>query len=175
MFQGTANTAYQPVPPTNTAYQPVPPANTSYQPVPPANTAYQPGPPASTAYQPVPQATSPYQPVPAAPIPSQPKPGQFGATPYPVPREFTPVNNAVVQGPGSVQPPSPSHAAPMQPAVTASPPPTIQTVDTSNVPGICLSIYLFFLVGKFIMFSIIWILYPWIILILLYLLFSDKL
>ncbi|PON84807.1 Guanine nucleotide-binding protein, beta subunit [Trema orientale] len=115
LYPGTANAAYQP--PSNTAYQPVPPSNTAYQPVPPANTAY--------------------QPVPSASIPSQLKPGgSFGVTPYPVPREFTPVTNpGVVQGPGSMQPPSPTHTAPVQPAVNTAPPPTIQTVDTSNVPA----------------------------------------
>ncbi|PON74322.1 Guanine nucleotide-binding protein, beta subunit [Parasponia andersonii] len=115
LYPGTANAAYQP--PSNTAYQPVPPSNTAYQPVPPANTAY--------------------QPVPSASIPSQLKPGgSFGVTPYPVPREFTPVANpGVVQGPGSMQPPSPTHTAPVLPAVNTAPPPTIQTVDTSNVPA----------------------------------------
>lgn len=58
--------------------------------------------------------------------------------PSPPPRGFMPVTNpGVVQGPtmGSVQPPSPQSAT-VQPSVTAAaPPPTIQTADTSNVPG----------------------------------------
>jgi protein transport protein SEC31 len=37
-----------------------------------------------------------------------------------------------------MQPPSPTQSAPVQPAVApAAPPPTVQTVDTSNVPGNC--------------------------------------
>lgn len=84
-----------------------------------------------------------YQSVPSVPLPSQPTPPfghnvPFGVPPYVQPTEFTPVPNpGVVQGPGSIQPPSPSHAAPVQPVVTAPPPPppTVQTADTSNVPG----------------------------------------
>jgi hypothetical protein len=35
-----------------------------------------------------------------------------------------------------MQPPSPTQAASAQPTITpAAPPPTVQTVDTSNVPG----------------------------------------
>lgn len=48
------------------------------------------------------------------------------------------MNNSAVQRPGMnpVQPPSPTQPAPVQSAVTpAAPPPTVQTVDTSNVPG----------------------------------------
>ena len=83
-----------------------------------------------------------YQPVPSVPLPTQPIPPvglnrQFGVPPYAAPREFTPVTNpGLVQGPGLVQPPSPSHAAPVHPAATPSAPlPTVQTADTSNVPG----------------------------------------
>lgn len=83
-----------------------------------------------------------YQPVPSVPLPTQPIPPvglnrQFGVPPYAAPREFTPVTNpGVVQGPGLVQPPSPSHAAPVHPAATPSAPlPTVQTADTSNVPA----------------------------------------
>ena len=58
--------------------------------------------------------------------------------PTPTQRGFMPVNSGVVQRPGMgpMQPPSPTQQAPVQPAITpAAPPPTIQTVDTSNVPG----------------------------------------
>lgn len=58
--------------------------------------------------------------------------------PTPPPRGFIPVNSGVVQRPGigSMQPRSPTQAASAQPTVTpAAPPPTVQTVDTSNVPG----------------------------------------
>ncbi|TQE13024.1 hypothetical protein C1H46_001399 [Malus baccata] len=55
------------------------------------------------------------------------------------PRGFMPVTNpGVVQGPhvGSLQPPSPTHQAPARtPVAAAAPPPTIQTVDTANVPA----------------------------------------
>lgn len=55
------------------------------------------------------------------------------------PRVFVPVSNSGVQRPGmsSSQPPSPTQPAPTQPPVVvpAAPPPTVQTVDTSNVPG----------------------------------------
>ena len=57
------------------------------------------------------------------------------------PRGFMPVTGpGAVQGPtmGSVQPPSPQ-STPVQPSVTAvAPPPTIQTADTSSVPGNCI-------------------------------------
>lgn len=58
--------------------------------------------------------------------------------PTPPPRVFVPVSNLGVQRPGmsSSQPPSPTQPAPVQlPVVPAAPPPTVQTVDTSNVPG----------------------------------------
>lgn len=50
---------------------------------------------------------------------------------------FMSVNSGVVQGshPGSLQPSSPP--APARPSVAPAPPPTIQTVDTSKVPGKC--------------------------------------
>jgi hypothetical protein len=48
-----------------------------------------------------------------------------------------PVNSGVQRpGVGPMQPPSPTQAASAQPTITpAAPPPTVQTVDTSNVPG----------------------------------------
>lgn len=58
--------------------------------------------------------------------------------PTPTQRGFMPVNSGVVQRPGMgpMQPPSPTQQAPVQQAITpAAPPPTIQTVDTSNVPA----------------------------------------
>ena len=57
--------------------------------------------------------------------------------PTPTPRGFMPVNSGVVQRPGMgpMQPPSPTQQAPIQPAITPAAPPTVQTVDTSNVPG----------------------------------------
>lgn len=52
------------------------------------------------------------------------------------PRVFMPVTNPGGHGMSSSQPPSPTQPAPVQPpAVPAAPPPTVQTVDTSNVPG----------------------------------------
>lgn len=62
--------------------------------------------------------------------------------PAPPSRGFMPVPNpGSVQLPGvggMVQPPSPTHSAPTQPAVAPpAPPPTVQTADTSNVPGNC--------------------------------------
>lgn len=87
----------------------------------------------------------PMQPGPgsAAPLTSQvaPVPGNkpHVVAPSPPPRGFMPVTNSgVVQGPhpGSLQPPSPTHQAPARASVAAAaPPPTIQTVDTSNVPA----------------------------------------
>lgn len=58
--------------------------------------------------------------------------------PSPNVRGFAPVTNPGVQRPNvsAMQPPSPTQAAPVQPpASPAVPPPTVQTVDTSNVPG----------------------------------------
>uniref|UniRef100_A0A7N2LHI2 Uncharacterized protein n=1 Tax=Quercus lobata TaxID=97700 RepID=A0A7N2LHI2_QUELO len=79
--------------------------------------------------------------VPAAPITSQPGsvPGHtmpHVVAPTPSLKGFMPVNSAVVQrsGMGSMQPHSPTQAASVQPTITpAAPPPTLQTVDTSNV------------------------------------------
>ncbi|XP_057976811.1 protein transport protein SEC31 homolog B [Malania oleifera] len=71
------------------------------------------------------------------PVPGQKMP-QIVA-PAPAPRGFMPViNSGVAQRPGigTLQPTSPTHLAPVQPAITpAAPPPTVQTVDTSNVPA----------------------------------------
>ncbi|KAI4382981.1 hypothetical protein MLD38_008868 [Melastoma candidum] len=51
-------------------------------------------------------------------------------------RGFTPVTNPGVVPMPVMQPPSPRQPAPVQPVVTpAAPPPTVQTADTSNVPG----------------------------------------
>ncbi|KAI8546856.1 hypothetical protein RHMOL_Rhmol07G0152000 [Rhododendron molle] len=58
--------------------------------------------------------------------------------PTPVSWGFMPVTSARVQRPGMgpTQPSSPTQPAQVQPAITpASTPPTIQTVDTSNVPA----------------------------------------
>ncbi|XP_050210185.1 protein transport protein SEC31 homolog B [Mercurialis annua] len=59
--------------------------------------------------------------------------------PTPATMGFRPVTNpGAVQRPGmsSMQPPSPTESASVQPtAAPAAPPPTVQTVDTSNVPG----------------------------------------
>lgn len=62
--------------------------------------------------------------------------------PAPPSRGFMPVPNpGTVQLPGMglSQPPSPpTQSTPTQPALTApAPPPTVQTADTSNVPGNC--------------------------------------
>lgn len=61
-----------------------------------------------------------------------------GVTPTPGPRGYMQVNNAGVQRPGMgpMQPPSPTHSsAPSAPVAPAASPPTVQTADTSNVPG----------------------------------------
>lgn len=58
--------------------------------------------------------------------------------PTPASRGFMPVTGAGVQRPGMgiTQPSSPTQPAQVQPAITpAARPPTVQTVDTSNVPG----------------------------------------
>ncbi|XWS77372.1 hypothetical protein CRYUN_Cryun01aG0255700 [Craigia yunnanensis] len=76
-------------------------------------------------------------------------PSQMGSVPGPkmpqvvaptsTPMGFMPVTNtSVVQRPGMgpMQPPSPTQSASIQPtAAPAAPPPTVQTVDTSNVPA----------------------------------------
>ncbi|KAL0425671.1 UNVERIFIED_CONTAM: protein transport protein SEC31B [Sesamum radiatum] len=59
-------------------------------------------------------------------------------TPTPPSRGFMPVSSSGVQRPGMnpLQPPSPTQPAPVKAPVTpAAPPPTVQTVDTSNVPA----------------------------------------
>lgn len=102
---------------------------------------------ANPTYQPVPHGN-----VPAAPIISQPGsvPGHtmpHVVAPTPSLKGFMPVNSAVVQRPGigSMQPHSPTQAASVQPTITpAAPPPTVQTVDTSNVPGIYIYIFINF-------------------------------
>lgn len=91
-----------------------------------------------------------YQPVPPGPGSLGPITSQSGQIPGPkmpqvvaptlTSRGFMPMPNPAgsVQRPGmgSIQPPSPKQTAPVQPSATpAAPPPTIQTVDTSNVPG----------------------------------------
>ncbi|KAK9912993.1 hypothetical protein M0R45_036821 [Rubus argutus] len=66
------------------------------------------------------------------PVPSN----KMGPAVVPSPQSgFMAVNSGVVQGshPGSLQPSSPP--APARPSVAPAPPPTIQTVDTSKVPG----------------------------------------
>lgn len=57
--------------------------------------------------------------------------------PHPGPKGFMPISNAGVQRPGmsSMQPPSPQAAPAQSPVTPAAPPPTVQTADTSNVPG----------------------------------------
>lgn len=89
-------------------------------------------------YQPIPPGTGP-----AVPVTPQPGsvPGHNMAqivAPTPPRQGFMPVNAGMVQRPvmGSMQPPSPTQAAAAaQPTLTpAAPPPTVQTVDTSNVP-----------------------------------------
>lgn len=54
--------------------------------------------------------------------------------PTTTPWGYVPVNSG--SGMGPMQPPSPTQQGPVQPAITpAAPPPTVQTVDTSKVPG----------------------------------------
>ncbi|KAL7158037.1 hypothetical protein ABFS83_02G116000 [Erythranthe nasuta] len=93
-----------------------------------ANPSYQAGPPGIPAYG---VNTSQVGPTVGQQMPHV-------LAPTPAPRGFMPVNNAGVQRPGMnpVQPPSPTQPAPVQAAVApAAPPPTVQTVDTSNVPA----------------------------------------
>ncbi|KAG8391173.1 hypothetical protein BUALT_Bualt01G0160200 [Buddleja alternifolia] len=93
-----------------------------------ANPSYQAGPPGVSAYG---ANTSQVGPAPGQKMPQV-------LAPTPPPRGFTPMSNSGVQRPGMnpVQPPSPTQPAPMQaPATPAAPPPTVQTVDTSNVPA----------------------------------------
>ncbi|XAR63484.1 hypothetical protein NMG60_11023433 [Bertholletia excelsa] len=89
-------------------------------------------------YQPVPPGSGSLGQVPsqAGPVPGHKMSQVF--PPTPASRGFVPVTNSGVQRPGMVpkQPPSPTQSAQVQPAVTpAAPPPTIQTVDISNVPA----------------------------------------
>ncbi|GAB4828035.1 Protein transport protein Sec31B [Ancistrocladus abbreviatus] len=92
------------------------------------NPPYQSGPPGPGSFSPmVPQP---------GPVLGQKLPQVVAPTP--TPRGFMPVTNSGVAqrpGMGSTQPSSPTQSSPAQPAVApAAPPPTIQTVDTSNVP-----------------------------------------
>ncbi|XP_012065636.2 protein transport protein SEC31 homolog B [Jatropha curcas] len=93
---------------------------------------------ANPAYQPV------QPPAGSGPVASQVGPISGNKIPQVVaptstPMGFRPVTNSgVAQRPGisSMQPPSPTQSANVQPAVApAAPPPTVQTVDTSNVPA----------------------------------------
>ncbi|PIN23651.1 Vesicle coat complex COPII, subunit SEC31 [Handroanthus impetiginosus] len=94
-----------------------------------ANPSYQAGPPGISPY-----GANTAQ---VGPTPGQKMPQVLG--PSPPARGFMPVSNPGVQRPGmnpGVQPPSPTQPAPAQPTVTPpAPPPTVQTVDTSNVPA----------------------------------------
>ncbi|XP_011088124.1 protein transport protein SEC31 homolog B [Sesamum indicum] len=92
------------------------------------NPTYQAGPPGVPAYG---SNTSQVGPPPAQ------KTSQV-LTPTPPSRGFMPVSSSGVQRPGMnpLQPPSPTQPAPVKAPVTpAAPPPTVQTVDTSNVPA----------------------------------------
>ncbi|XP_058107910.1 protein transport protein SEC31 homolog B isoform X2 [Magnolia sinica] len=95
-----------------------------------SNSAYQPGPPGSGSLG---AGPSPVGPVPVHKLPPV-------MAPTPAPRSFMPVTNpGFVQRPGlgPVQPSSPTtQPAPVQTVVAPpAPPPTVQTVDTSNVPA----------------------------------------
>ncbi|GFZ02643.1 transducin family protein [Actinidia rufa] len=91
------------------------------------NPNYQAGPPGSGSLGPIPSQ--------AGPIPGH-RMSQVLA-PTPASRGFIPATSGVQRpGMGSTQPSSPTQPAQVQPAITpAAPPPTVQTVDTSNVPG----------------------------------------
>ncbi|PSS09961.1 Protein transport protein SEC31 B like [Actinidia chinensis var. chinensis] len=91
------------------------------------NPNYQAGPPGSGSLGPIPSQ--------AGPIPGH-RMSQVLA-PTPASRGFIPATSGVQRpGMGSTQPSSPTQPAQVQPAVTpAAPPPTVQTVDTSNVPA----------------------------------------
>ncbi|KZV19562.1 hypothetical protein F511_13448 [Dorcoceras hygrometricum] len=93
----------------------------------PANPSYQAGPPGIAPYV---GNTSQVGPVPGQSMPQQ------VMAPTPQSRGFIPVNNSVVQRPG-IQPSSPTTqpASVQSPVTPAAPPPTVQTVDTSNVPA----------------------------------------
>lgn len=81
------------------------------------------------------------------PVPSQ-FPGSVHMMPQVVtptsgPRGFTPISNTEVQrsGMGLVQPPSHTQTPPAPaPVAPPAPPPTVQTADTSNVPGNIISL-----------------------------------
>ncbi|KAF2293722.1 hypothetical protein GH714_004326 [Hevea brasiliensis] len=94
-----------------------------------ANAAYHPVQPPAGSQGPI---TSQVGPVPGHKIPQV-------VAPTATPMGFRPVTNSgVVQRPGmsSMQPPSPTQSASVQAAAApAAPPPTVQTVDTSNVPA----------------------------------------
>ncbi|KAK4414507.1 protein transport protein SEC31B [Sesamum alatum] len=93
-----------------------------------ANPTFQAGPPGVPAYG---ANTSQVGPPPAQKTPQV-------LAPTAPSRGFMPVSNSGVQRPGMnpLQPPSPTQPAPVKAPVTpAAPPPTVQTVDTSNVPA----------------------------------------
>ncbi|KAL3832973.1 hypothetical protein ACJIZ3_007709 [Penstemon smallii] len=90
-----------------------------------ANQNYQSGPPGVAAY-----GANPSQ---VVPNPGQKMPQVLGSTQS---GAFMPVSNSGFQRPGmmnTVQPPSPTKPAPV--VTPVAPPPTVQTVDTSNVPA----------------------------------------
>ncbi|KAK4488602.1 hypothetical protein RD792_004368 [Penstemon davidsonii] len=90
-----------------------------------ANPNYQSGPPGVAAY-----GANPSQ---VVPNPGQKMPQVLGSTQS---GAFMPVSNSGFQRPGmmnTVQPPSPTKPAPV--VTPVAPPPTVQTVDTSNVPA----------------------------------------
>ncbi|PSS24436.1 Protein transport protein SEC31 B like [Actinidia chinensis var. chinensis] len=91
------------------------------------NPNYQAGPPGSGSLGPIPSQAGP---VPGHRI-SQ------GLAPTPASRGFIPANSGVQRpGMGSTQPSRPTQPAQVEPTVaSAAPPPTVQTVDTSNVPA----------------------------------------
>lgn len=93
----------------------------------------------------------PYQSAP--PAPTQMNLGQVQnlsqvVAPTPNPMGFMPISSSGgVQRP--MQPPSPPQAQPVQPAAApAAPPPTVQTADTSKVPGNSYT-YLFICIWEF--------------------------
>lgn len=92
-----------------------------------SNPGYQSAPPGIGSFAPNASLTGP---PPAQNIP------HVGA-PNPGPKGFMTISNAGVQRPGmsSMQPPSPQAAPTQSPVTPAAPPPTVQTADTSNVPG----------------------------------------
>ncbi|XP_043723401.1 protein transport protein SEC31 homolog B-like isoform X1 [Telopea speciosissima] len=94
------------------------------------NPTYQPGVPGTGSLGSIPSQVGP--------VPGQKMPPQF-MTPTVPPSGFMPVNNsgfASRPGMAPMQPPGAAQLAQVQPATTpAVPPPTVQTVDTSNVPA----------------------------------------